>query len=156
MNFMERYRACFLNNGQPTYFHTQTGTVSPVDLSISSPELVVHHIWTVAEGSRGSDHFPITISESVEEPPPASPRYIIARADWSRFTESGSYIGRAPEAVDIAEVIKNFTLLTHMKIEAAGDDIDELIDIFNDKVHSAAVQSIPQTAGQVHGRPVPW
>ena len=133
INFIERYRACFLNNGQPTHFHTQTGTFSAVDLSISSPELVAHHIWTVAESSRGSDHFPITISESVEGPPPASPRYIIARADWPRFTA-----------------------LTHMEMDAAGDDIDELVDIFNDKVHSAAVQSISQTAGQVHGRPVPW
>ena len=43
-----------------------------------------------------------------------------------------------------------------MEMDAAGDDIDELVDIFNDKVHSAVVQSIPQTAGQVHGRSVPW
>ena len=40
-----------------------------------------------------------------------------------------------------------------MEVDGAKmDDVDELVSTFNDEVHFAAVLSILQTAGNLHGR----
>jgi len=50
-----------LNDGSPTHFSTHN-SLTHVDLTISTPNLVTHSKWKTDEDLFGSDHFPIHIS----------------------------------------------------------------------------------------------
>ena len=121
-----------LNNGQPTHFHAQTATESAIDLSIVSSELLIDMAWLVSDCLRGSDHYPIYITDNTEEIE-LQPRYIIAKADWPLFNT-----------------------LTYMQLNIEDKNVNELVDIFTNTVQSAAEHSIPQTSGGVRRCPVPW
>jgi len=48
-----------LNNGQHTYIHPATGSMSAIDLTFSSPTLSLNYKWNPVGDLHGSDHFPI-------------------------------------------------------------------------------------------------
>ena len=81
-NFLSRYQACVLNDGHPTHFHTQTDTLSSIDLSVASLEIVTDFNWKVSQELHGSDHFPI---KPTDELTASQARFVTAKADWPLF-----------------------------------------------------------------------
>ena len=81
--FIAQNNVCIMNNGQPTHFHAQTATLSAIEISIASPELSIDMTWEVSDCFRGSDHFSITITVTMNNISPIQPKYIIDKADWS-------------------------------------------------------------------------
>jgi ribonuclease HI len=90
--FVENNDLCVINDGSPTYQH-YNGTTTPIDLTITSPNISVSTSWQVLSDSMGSDHFPILItlnnSISILEPLHIE-RYVIKKADWATFRSSAS------------------------------------------------------------------
>ena len=123
-----------LNNGEPTHYHSQTGTSSCIDLSFCSSNCNLDFTWKVLDDLHGSDHFPITL-DTVDGPPaPRPPRWCTDRADWGKFKELSEIITDAEDC----------------------PTVDEGIELVNNKFHSAALGSIPRTSGLFKRRPVPW
>ena len=123
-----------LNNGQPTHFHIQTGTLSVIDLSVCSNDVVLDFNWEVLEDRHTSDHFPIIIRLAQSPPAPRSPKWNLIKAKWQVFKE-------------LTKIIVNIDdFLT----------VDDALDFLNTTYYSAGLQSIPRTSGNFRCRPVPW
>ena len=123
-----------LNTGESTHFHVQTGTLSAIDLSISSDDCTIDFGWKVINDRFTSDHFPIIVTTSTGPPSPRLPRWNTRRADWTTFREESS-------------------------IDDSADDfpsIDDAIDFLVTILFSAGLQSIPRCSGIFKRRPVPW
>ena len=52
------HNCSILNDGKPTHFHIQTDSISCIDLSITSSDIVRDFTWRVSRDLNGSDHFP--------------------------------------------------------------------------------------------------
>ena len=60
-DFLSENNLCLLNDKSHTYLHPGHGTYSSIDLTISSPSIVLDLAWEVGDDVCGSDHFPILI-----------------------------------------------------------------------------------------------
>ena len=123
-----------LNSGEPTHLHTQTGSLTAIDLSICSTEIAPDFTWEVGCSTRGSDHYPITIRTIFSEPQQRPPKWCLHRADWTSFQRACNF-------------------------DRSVDDfgtVDEAVDYFVARLHYAASLSIPRTSGTFRRRPVPW
>ena len=123
-----------LNTGEPTHFHVQTGTLSCIDLSITSSNCLIDFNWKTLDDWHTSDHAPIIISTDFDPQPFRSPGWVLNKADWKKFQELSD-------------------------IEGDADDfhtVDDAIDLLNGTFHTAGVHSIPRSTGLFRRRPVPW
>ena len=125
---------CVLNSGEPTHLHTQTGTLSVIDLSLSSPDCALDFIWNVCSDPRGSDHYPVILSTPDVTPMPRLPRWRLDVADWELFNDF----------IDFTSLLSDF------------NTADEAVEYFTSTLYRAAVRSIPQSSGIFSRRPVPW
>lgn len=123
-----------LNTGEPTHFHSQTGTLTAIDLSLCSPQVALDFSWEVADSLRGSDHYPILLKAVSSPPSRCLPKWCLSRADWEGFQK----------ACVFEHHIDDFPT------------IDEAVDYFVSRIHFAASLSIPRTSGSFSRRPVPW
>jgi len=123
-----------LNTGEMTSFHIQTGTFTAIDLSLCSTNTILDFSWKVLDDLHGSDHYPIVLESTTSEPQRRLPRWRLDKADWNLF-ETLSSTNRCIDEFHSAE---------------------EAVTYFTDKIHSAAVLSVPKTSGTFRKRPVPW
>ena len=84
-DFITKHDLVLLNDKSSTYLHPATGSYSSLDLTICSPGIFPNFDWKVVDDLRGSDHFPIQVSEvgpSVQQRPQ---RWKLHKADWEQF-----------------------------------------------------------------------
>jgi len=77
---------CLLNSKCATYSHPATGTLTSIDLSITSPSILQDFQWTVEGDPHGSDHFPIVLKTTQDNPQFCPGGWAFKRADWSKFS----------------------------------------------------------------------
>ena len=123
-----------LNTGEPTHFHVQTGTLSCIDISLASSNCLMDFDWGTVDDWHSSDHAPIVINNGSDPPLFRSPKWILERADWSKFEELSDIEGDADEF----------------------QTVDDAIDLLNGTLHTAGINSIPKSSGIYRRRPVPW
>ena len=116
-----------LNNGQGTH-QTNSGSMTHIDVSLSSRKLATKCKWTTLNNLMGSDHAPILISINArpEQQLSSVPKWKLTSADWTIFRQS----------------VEN-------QIQAVTINEHEEVDQFNSKVVdiliTAAEESIPKT-----------
>ena len=82
-----------LNNGQPTYFHIQTGTYSAIGLSICSAESMLDFKFEVLSNLHDSDHYPIQLKLTRNICPLEVPKTCkVKEADWGIYTNLSSVV----------------------------------------------------------------
>lgn len=123
-----------INDGNPTHLHSQTDSLTCIDLSIVSPEIVPELQWSVCNSLYNSDHYPIIIEIPDTSYNLCPPKYIYEKADWNRFKIE-------------AECERNIN---------SFENIDEAVEYFNEKVINSADIAIPKTKGTIHTKRVPW
>ena len=124
-----------LNSNEPTHFHVQTGTLTNIDLAITSADMTTDFTWSPCNDLHGSDHFPIKISEINSSTTTSTSRYKFHKADWTKFYDA--------------------TIITRETYENILN-IDELVRSFNNLIYNAINNSIPQTNPIPGKYPVPW
>lgn len=135
-NLLLTSRLLLLNTGTPTHFHIQSGTSSAIDLSICSANVSSSLNWSVMSDTYGSDHYPIIIEEIDSIIPMTQTRYVERRADWNKFRE-------LTKIDDPMNLVDEFC-------------VDELMEIYNQQIISAADISIPKSSPIPRPRKVPW
>ena len=129
-----------LNNGQGTH-QTNSGSMTHIDVSLSSRKLATKCKWTTLNNLMGSDHAPILISINArpEQQLSSVPKWKLTSADWTIFRQS------------VENQIQVVTINEH-----------EEVDQFNSKVVdiliTAAEESIPKTRLSLSKRhkPLPY
>lgn len=76
---------CLLNNGSNTFLHSAHGTYSAIDISISSPDILLDCTWRVVDDLCGSDHFPITVTLSSDHVHQNTKKWLLKKANWAQF-----------------------------------------------------------------------
>ena len=122
------------NTGEPTHFHIQTGTLTCIDLTVTSSNCTLDFQWNVLDDLRSSDHFPIIISFDSGPPPPGTPKWLIEKADWRKFGELSDIPGSVDEI----------------------PSVDAAVEVLNSSLFSAGAASIPMSSGHSKRCPVPW
>lgn len=124
----------FLNTGEPTHYHIQTGTLSCIDLSLCSLDCQMDFSWRVIDDLHSSDHYPIIVTLADSSPEQRQSRWCLEKANWNTFKEK--------------------SLITCSADEFSS--VDEAVDFFNNQIYSAGIHSIPRSSGLFKRRPVPW
>ena len=131
-DFMENNQLYYLNTDEPTHL-SNTGSMSNIDLSLCSRNLITSFGWEVLNEPHDSDHFPIKITFNLEKKAPTTSRWSLKQADWSTLTEM----------VQLQEKVSDF------------NTIDEAAGYFIDRIQVAAKASIPKTK-RMAKPPIPW
>lgn len=84
-NLLDNSDLMLLNTGVPTYLHPPSGSLSAIDLSMSSPSLFMDLEWSVHDDQCGSDHYPIIIKVGQSSGDDRVPKWQLHKADWSEF-----------------------------------------------------------------------
>ena len=125
-----------LNNGQGTHIKPD-GSLSPIDLSITSTNLSIKCSWKVNPDSLGSDHRPIIIG--IDEPAVcengAQIKYCFKKADWDRF--------------------KNYCK-EHLNDSLVNENLDKFYENIINAILSAADASIPKSRCGFRSKKVPY
>lgn len=130
-NILDRHDLIPLNNDSPTHLCTRTGTLSNIDVTTCSPDILTRLKWRVKTDPLNSDHFPIYIQiDGPPEPFQIPVRFNTKKANWTKYTQF---------------IIDN---LAFFEINTIED--------FNHLVISAAESSIPKTKTVQKHIPVPW
>uniref|UniRef100_T1I8R4 Endo/exonuclease/phosphatase domain-containing protein n=1 Tax=Rhodnius prolixus TaxID=13249 RepID=T1I8R4_RHOPR len=134
LDAIEEQNLILLNDGSKTFLSSSFGTMSAIDLSISSVSLVTRLEWNVLEDSYGSDHFPICIHmENGIQAQERPKRWRIKQANWELYAERSS-----------------------LKEQELQGNIEELSQLINQKILLAAKAAIPETKVVPHRITVPW
>ena len=125
-----------LNDNSPTHYHIQNGTLSTIDLTIVSSDILTDFQFSVLPELHDSDHYPIKLTLSTPSFSYERPiRFKVGKANWNLFRELTR--------------MENSELLI-------SEDPDTSLTTIQDSMFGAALSSIPRTTG---GRPkpsVPW
>ena len=76
---------CVLNNGEATYCHPASGSLSCLDLTVCHPSLVLDFEWDVLDDSHGSDHFPTRLVSVGTHEESSLESWILKKADWAKY-----------------------------------------------------------------------
>ena len=125
-----------LNTGVPTHFHVQTGSLSAIDLTMCSANVSTDLHWNRMDETFGSDHYPLCIDETDEEPFVPEMRFMEHRANWGVFEE-------CTWMPDLDELLNDST-------------VDELLNHYNRHLLESANLSIPQSSTKPRPKRVPW
>ena len=131
-DFMENNHLYPLNTDEPTHI-SNNGSMSNIDLTLCSRNILMDFRWEVLDEPYGSDHFPIKITFNQEKNAPTTSRWLLKRADWRAFSEM----------VQFQERVNFFPT------------IDEAAIHFIDRIQLAARASIPKTK-RTAKPPIPW
>ena len=122
-----------LNTDAPTHFHTQTDSLSCIDLSLCSSDIIGNIQWTALDDLYNSDHYPILLTIADASPRLIPPKYIFDKADWTKF--------------------KRLAVLDH---NLSPPTIEAYNTYITNQIIQAANSSIPKTKGVIRSRSVPW
>ena len=101
---------CCLNESESkTYLSLTHGTLSSVDITICSADIVDRFEWIVSDDLYTSDHYPIIISYLGHSPLPYIPRFNINKADWDKFRQYTRDIPMLKPSEGHSETFKFFT-----------------------------------------------
>ena len=105
-------------------------------MTLASPDITGDYNWKVEQDLYGSDHFPIIINESnnVNFAPDDAIRFNVKKADWKLFNL--------------------YTVITESEYTNI-EDIDDLVEKFNNHIKAAATASIPIVKNHKY-KPIPW
>ena len=133
--FLQNNNFCCLNEEETeTYFSKTHGTLSSVDISICSTNIVDKFQWHVLDDLYTSDHFPIIISYLDQSPNIEIPKYNLNKADWNKYYLHTRNIQPFNNLIDHNEI--NSFIVEFMK--------------------NAANKSIPMITSHGTKRHVPW
>ena len=120
----------------PTHLNPTSGSLSHIDLTLSSPILAPKLNWLTNPDLCDSDHFPIILKSTSQKQDTfkSTPRWIPDKADWPLFYDLTSDTSSLPATSNIPEAITSFT--------------EFLI--------TAAQSAIPLTSGKSRPHQVPW
>jgi ribonuclease HI/exonuclease III len=123
-----------LDEDKNTHMSRRIGTLdSHIDLSICSTELLSLFKWDVQTDTRGSDHYPITISSIEKENTKGCPRWCINKADWPQFKE-----------------------LTDIEVNNC-ENAQEALNHLKTSITEAASETIPRSKGGIRkSTPIWW
>jgi ribonuclease HI/endonuclease/exonuclease/phosphatase family metal-dependent hydrolase len=123
-----------LDKNKMTHIWKVDKTMSHIDLSICSTELLPHYQWEVHEETLNSDHFPILLKTSTPMEELRPEKWIPGKADWNKFKEQTN-TDRNIQEFNTVEEAANF-LESHIK--------------------EAASKTIPKTKGIMKTKSPPW
>jgi hypothetical protein len=141
---IEDLQLCVLNNGSLTRLNRPPFPDTVVDISVSSPNLLLISQWQVLDCPHGSDHYPIIIRLPYSQVSPESlvpkvqqtHKFNFNKADWLLF----------------------YSLVeTHIPLSFSDDPLEAYAS-FIDIVISAANSSIPKAKSSLHDKasPIWW
>ena len=134
-NLMNVNNLCCLNDNETsTYFSKTHSTMSSVDISLCTDNIVDQFEWAVCDELYSSDHFPIIISYLHRNHEEHIPHYNINKADWEMFEFYTRHINP----------FENL------------QDHDETNDYLTEFIKNAADKSIPRTTPLTTKNKVPW
>ena len=84
---VENEDVALLNSGAATHYHVQTGTMTHIDLSITSSDCYIDFEWNLKDSWHTSDHSPIIINSNNSPPVQRSPRWCLEKANWEKFRD---------------------------------------------------------------------
>lgn len=120
-----------LNNGNSTKVSNNFTCLSAIDLTLASIDFNMNLQWTVDIDSRGSDHFPIIMSDPLTTTKnECKPQWMLKKANWEKFQNS---------------------LIISLPIEE-----DHNMDRITTAIYEAALDSIPRTNNKKKHNTVPW
>ena len=116
---IEQSDLCILNDGSPTFIHSNYGTSTHLDLTLCDPSLLLDFEWHVHGDLCGSDHFPTVITPVIDrEEEETTGRWNLKKADWSRFKVLCDSKFSTEEILQQADPIATFTsILTDIASE---------------------------------------
>lgn len=124
-----------LNNGSPTRFNPFSSDPSAIDLTISTPNLLLKTEWFTHEDLHHSDHYPIIIRFSdYQNNLTRRSKWLINDADWSQF----------------------YHLTNNPPSFSPDTDINHQVEELSDFIVQAANCAIPKTSEVISKRTVPW
>ncbi len=132
--FLLQSNLCLLNSKSPTYLHPATGSLSSLDLALCDPSLYLDFNWSVHNDLCGSDHYPIVISNAINEQVNNLTRWQLTKADWVLFNSLCS------------------SDLTKSPLDQSSNTIEN----FTTKLLEIAHKTIPKTCGRLAIRKKPW
>jgi exonuclease III len=114
-----------LNNGDPTRFNSFNGSLSAIDLTITSSNLVPSIEWQVLTSYSGSDHWPIEIriqNKNTSYDPPL--KWNLSKPNWKLFSE----------------LIEHDLLHNPIDLNAniTQEHIDSIVNVFSNTILKAA------------------
>ena len=80
--FLVDNNLCLFNDDTPTYLHPATGSLTSIDLTLSSPNIFLDFNWQVEEEQWGSDHYPVILHNQFYSPEVRQPRWQFHKANW--------------------------------------------------------------------------
>ena len=126
---------CCLNDNETSTFYSKIhGTLTSVDLSLCSSNIIDRYEWNASDDLYSSDHFPVIISCLENIPLPQTPRYNIHKADWELYKLH----------------TRNIPPFQHIRDH---EETDEFLTTF---ITNAANKSIPLSSPQPSKHTVPW
>ena len=123
-----------LDQNKTTHISRAHQTLSHIDLSIVSLDLMDDFDWEADDYYRTSDHAPIYITSRLQEEHSFEPRWIMEKAEWGKFTEK----------TDVNRDIEDF------------NNVEEAVDYLGEVMLEAAEQSIPKSKGSGGRINPPW
>lgn len=118
-----------LNNGTPTHLSSANGTLSAIDLTLTSSSLATKLTWNTHDDLCHSDHFPIIIQFTAQQSNHSYQKYDLKKADWDEFTA----------LTEIKEVTDN-----------------NILEAIYNKIQAAVNQTIPKITINNSKEKVPW
>lgn len=100
-----------LNTTEPTYIHSN-GTLSHIDLSLCSQDLLHTAEWRPHHDTLHSDHFPVIIHLGIECPIlELPPKWKLSEADWNKYKLEIKLPANFTDPSSACEGVKNSILL---------------------------------------------
>ena len=125
---------CLNDNETSTYFSKTHGTLSSIDITLCSSNIVDRFEWNISDDLYSSDHFPIVISYLNNNPSQHIPQYNIHKADWTMYE------------FHTRQILPFDSLKDH----------NETNNYVTDFMKRAADKSIPQSTPHPNKNKVPW
>ena len=123
-----------INGISPTHFHFQTNSLTNIDLTIVSGDIIDNFIWNVCDDLYNSDHYPTFITSVASTKYLQLPKYIFARANWPTF-KTLAVVGAS---------VESFL------------EVDDAVSAITDTIIAAADAAIPKASGGLRKKCVPW
>ena len=133
-NFFSLNDLCLFNDKSKTYKHPATGSLSSLDLSLSSPDIFSNFSWEVDKDLHGSDHFPVIITEDGPSVLGRPTRWKLHKADWNCFRV------RCEQTI-CREVFS---------------EVEDPTELFTSLIYKAATEAVPRTSKHPKRHNKPW
>ena len=134
VDFITQNDVALLDKNKMTHIWKVDKTMSHIDLSICSTELLPHYQWEVHEETLNSDHFPILLKTSTPMDELRPEKWILGKADWNKYKEQTN---------------------TDQNIEEFST-VEEAASFLESHIKDAASKTIPKTKGVIKAKSPPW